>query len=453
MKEEVKVPSVGESVSEGILAVWSVPDGGYVEKGATLFEIETEKVSTEVPAPAAGVVKHLVSEGDDVAVGAVVAEIDTEASAGAATNGAAQESGPAHQPVGDAPKAAEKAPEPAPVKESAPAAVQASGAPASYSPPSDSGQVSEPAKVTSATAQADEDLRISSVARKIADEHQLDVVSVRGTGLGGRITREDVLLELERRGKLTEGNTAPASPGNGAQPAAQKGQRRERMSMLRRTIAQRLVNAQHTAAILTTFNDVDMSAVMDIRARYKEDFKKRHEVGLGFMSFFVKATCEAVKKYPRVNAFIEGNEIVYNDSVNISVAVSTPKGLVVPVVRDAQDMSFAQVEKTILDFALRARENKIGPKDLEGGTFTISNGGVFGSMLSTPILNAPQSGILGMHRIEDRPVALNGQVVIRPMMYLALSYDHRMVDGAEAVGFLVRVKECIENPERLMLGV
>jgi len=409
---EVKVPSVGESVTQGVLASWSVPDGAYVKKGDTLFELETDKASAEVPAPEAGIVRHRAQPGDEVQVGAVVAVIEASAGAPAAVAAAPQQ------------------------------------APAAAKPPAPSVAMAEPSRVSA-----------TSVARKMAEDGGLDLAGVKGTGTHGRITREDVEAALSVRGTPAP----PASPsvpapvtvpvsttasGNGSGETT-----RERMSMMRRRIAERLVEAQQTAAMLTTFNDVDMSAIIALRKQYKEPFEKKHGVGLGFMSFFVKACVEALGAFPRVNAMIDGTDFVLFHKMHIGVAVSTPKGLVVPVIRNAQDLSFAGVEQVIADFGKRGRENKIDLDELQGGTFTISNGGIFGSMLSTPILNPPQSAILGMHRIEDRPVARDGQVVIRPMMYLALSYDHRIIDGREAVGFLVRVKECLENPARMMLGV
>lgn len=406
MLVDVTVPSVGESVSEGELATWMVADGGYVEKGADLFEMETDKASTPVPAPESGVVRHLVPAKTKIAIGAKVAQIDTSAKAGAK-------------------------------KEAA---------------------VAAPASVAPAAAQAaGEKVLATSVARKIAEENNIDLRAVRGSGPHGRVTREDVETKMKEAPKAEAKHAAvvaaPAPVAAKVVPAPAGAETRERMSTIRRRIAERLVQAQHNAAMLTTFNDVDMGAVMELRKQYKDSFKEKHGVGLGFMSFFAKACIEALRTYPRVNAFIDGEDIVFHHAYHLGVAVSTERGLVVPVLRNAENLSFAQIEQKIVEFAGRARDGKIEVAEMQGGTFTITNGGVFGSMLSTPILNPPQSGILGMHRIEDRPVVRNGQIVARPMMYLALTYDHRIVDGKEAVGFLVKVKECIENPARMLLGV
>ena len=459
MIHEVEVPSVGESIREGVLAVWHVGDGEYVAKGDPLFELETDKASAEVPAPESGVVTHKAAVEDEVKVGQIVATIDTEGKAG------------------EAPIAKEKVEKPEPPKEEKPATKE----------------VEPEVKEEPTPRQA------SSVARKMAEQYGLDVAGIPGSGPGGRVTREDVLLAMERQGHMgtTEKAEAaeptvthtdhvprlPAMPlvaippaeaeeeieeereelearqapkAAVAKPAVKKPEgdvTRERMSMLRRRIAERLVSAQHNAAMLTTFNDVDMTAVMNLRREYKEPFKQRHGVGLGFMSFFVRATVEALKEFPRVNAEIDDNDFVLHHRYHIGVAVSTPRGLVVPVVRDADRLSFSAIEKQIVDYATRAREGKLELEEMQGGTFSVTNGGVFGSLLSTPILNPPQSGILGMHRIEERAVVRDGQVVARPMMYLALSYDHRIIDGREAVTFLVRIKDCIEKPERLLLDV
>jgi 2-oxoglutarate dehydrogenase E2 component (dihydrolipoamide succinyltransferase) len=415
---EVKVPSVGESVREGVLAKWLIAEGAHVTKGDPLFELETDKATTEVPAPESGVVTHKAVEGEEVQIGALVALI---------APGAAPAS-PGTKAIADNPPIPEPDPIPwDPVKDD----------PREPQPP---GEEPKPTRVVA-----------TSVARKVAEERGVDLSRVQGSGPHGRITRGDVESATASTPSPAKAPAPPPAPA----PAASvgEGQRRERMPLIRKRIAARLVEAQHTAAMLTTFNDVDMSAIMELRREHKDAFKERHGVGLGFMSFFVAAACDALGKFPRVNAFIDGEDIVYNDHAHVGVAVSTERGLVVPVVRAADTMSLAQIEKAILGFAVRARDGKIGVDDMQGGTFTVSNGGVFGSMLSTPILNPPQSAILGMHRIEDRPVARNGQVVIRPMMYLALSYDHRIVDGKEAVSFLVRIKECVENPARLLLGV
>ena len=419
----IPVPSVGESISEGILARWLKPDGAAVKADEPLFELETDKASTVVPAPSAGTLKHGVAEGDTVAVGASVGTIDP--------------SGSAASPATPAPTKPE-ASAPAPAKSAASASVN--GGPASSSP-----------GLTAAN--------LAPAVRRVVAETGIDPNQVTGTGRDGRITKGDAVAYAERpQAAAPAAPPAPAKPApSPAAPAVPAGagsrETRKRMSGIRQTIAKRLVEAQQTAAMLTTFNEVDMTRVMDLRAKYKESFQKKHGVGLGFMSFFVKAAVEAVRAFPNVNGRIDGQDTITYDYVNVGVAVSTERGLMVPVLRDADAMGFAAIEKAIGAYAVKAREGTIAVSDLQGGTFTITNGGVFGSLLSTPILNAPQSGILGMHSIQKRPVAINDQVVIRPMMYLALSYDHRIVDGREAVSFLVRIKDCIENPERLMLEV
>ena len=375
-KVEIKVPSVGESVSEGVLSRWIKKTGDLVKSGDPLFELETDKASNEVPSLVAGVLTTTVAEGTTVAIGAIVGSIDTAA-------------------------AAASAPSAAP----APSAVASSNGP-HLSP---------------------------AVAYQVA-EKGVDVASISPSGPGGRITKGDVLAAADSKSAAP----APAAPAPAAKPSApvvsspviggaERAQTRQKMPNIRQKIAQRLVEAQHTAAILTTFNEVDMSRVMDLRAKYKDAFQKKHGIGLGFMSFFVKATTEALQAFPAVNAQIDGTEIIYHNYCDIGVAVSTERGLMVPVVRSAERMGFSQIEKAIMDYALKARENKISVNDLQGGTFTITNGGVFGSLLSTPILNPPQSAILGMHSIKKRPVVVDDQIVIRPMMYLALSYDHRMI--------------------------
>jgi 2-oxoglutarate dehydrogenase E2 component (dihydrolipoamide succinyltransferase) len=405
----ITVPGVGESITEGILSRWIVPDGSAVDVGTPLFELETDKASTEVPAPSAGVLKISVKEGETVAIGASVGTIDPSASPTAA-------------------------------------------APSTDSKPAGSDNT-KPAPAADANGGA-----LSPAVRRITAEEGIDPSSIEGSGRGGRVTKGDVLTRLESGPVAT--STAPPRPSQPTTPTpvmapASTGARetRKRMTGIRQKIAQRLVEAQQTAAILTTFNEADMSRVMELRAKYKESFTKKHGVGLGFSSFFIKAVIEALKAFPAVNGRVDGQDIVYNNVYDIGVAVSTERGLMVPVIRDADRLSFSGVEQAIVDYAKKARENTISVNDLQGGTFTITNGGVFGSLLSTPILNPPQSGILGMHAIQKRPVVVDDQIVIRPMMYLALSYDHRIVDGREAVSFLVRVKECIENPERLMLDV
>ena len=416
----ITVPGVGESISEGILARWLKPDGSAVKAGEPLFELETDKASNVVPASSSGVLKIGVREGETVEIGATVGTIDPDA-----------------QPTAGSAKATSPAPAPA-AKPAEPAA-----------PPAPSnGGVAAPAHGDGAS--------LSPAVRRIVTEEKVDPAGIEGTGRGGRITKGDVIAHLASPQQAAT-QAPPAAPevAPAPRPAPQAGdlprETRKRMTGIRQKIAQRLVEAQQTAAILTTFNEADLSRIMDLRAKYKDAFKAKHGVALGFMSFFVKAAIEALKAFPAVNGRIDGQDIVYNNAYDIGVAVSTERGLMVPVIRDADRLSFAGIEKAIAAYAVKARENTIAVSDLQGGTFTITNGGVFGSLLSTPILNPPQSGILGMHAIQKRPVAVDDQVVIRPMMYLALSYDHRIVDGREAVSFLVRIKECVENPERLML--
>ncbi len=393
---DAKVPVMGESVAEGQVGQWLVQVGEAVEQDQALLEIETDKVAVEVPAPAAGVLaSQLVAEGDTVTPDQVIAQIEAGASASAAP-------------------AAAPAPAPAPAS---------SGGEAKAMPS----------------------------AARIAEENKMDLSKVAGTGRDGRVTKGDALKALESGSAAAAPAPAPAAP---AAPR-ETGPREERVKMtrLRQTIARRLKDAQNTAAMLTTYNEADMSAIMKLRKEVQDDFVAKHGVKLGFMSFFVKACVAALKDIPAVNAEIDGTDIIYKNYFDMGVAVGTPKGLVVPVVRDADTLSLAGVEKSIMDLGKRARDGKLGLDEMQGATFTISNGGVYGSLLSSPILNAPQSGILGMHKIQERPVAVNGEVVIRPMMYLALSYDHRIVDGKEAVTFLVRVKESLENPQRLMLDI
>ena len=406
---DVKVPSVGESITEVFLGAWLKQPGDAVAKDEPLVEVETDKATLEVPAPEAGVLGEILAEeGATAEVGQVIARIDETATAGAA-------------PAADAPAEptpAEPAPaEPAPEAPSAPAASEAPGA-------------------------------VMPAARRLLDEHGLDAAQVPASGPGGRLLKEDVQRYLDAQG------SAPAGAPAGAAPAAQvRSEEAVPMSPLRRTIARRLVEAQQTAALLTTFNEVDMSAVMALRSEYKDAFEKRYGVRLGFMSFFVKAAIDALKTIPQLNAEIRDDAILYKDYYDVAVAVSTKKGLVTPVVRDAESLSFAEIESTIADFGVRAQANQLTPDELTGGTFTISNGGVFGSLLSTPIVNPPQSGVLGMHSIQRRPIAVGDEVVIRPMMYLALTYDHRIVDGREAVTFLKRIKDAVETPARLLIEV
>jgi len=397
---DVKVPSVGESISEVFIGAWLRQPGDRVEKDEALVEIETDKATLEVPAVEAGVLREVLKkQGDSAEVGEVIARIEagTEASPEA---GAEEDEAEAS---GDAP-------------------------------------AEEPAE------QAADKPTVMPAARRLLEEHDLSASDVAATGPGGRLLKEDVQRHLD-------GSSGGASATD--LPAASDARREEAvpMSPLRRTIARRLVEAQQTAALLTTFNEVDMSEVMALRGAYKDAFEKRYGVRLGFMSFFVKASIDALKTIPQLNAEIRGESIVYKDYYDVAVAVSTKKGLVTPVVRNAEALSFAEIESTIADFGQRAQQNKLTPDELQGGTFTISNGGVFGSLMSTPIVNPPQSGVLGMHTIQQRPVAIDGRVEIRPMMYLALTYDHRVVDGREAVTFLKRIKDAIEQPARMLIEV
>ena len=406
---DVTVPTLGESISEATLGQWLKQPGEAVGRDEPIASLETDKVSVEVPSPVAGVMgEQLVAVGATVAVGAVIARVS--------------EGG-----AGEAPAAAPAAAAPAPAAEA-----DADAGPQTLSP----------------------------AVRRAVLEHGVDPTQIKGTGRDGRITKDDVLEAAAK--KTAAPAPAPASapapvlapaPAPAPAPAGARREERVRMSRLRQTIANRLKDAQNTAAILTTFNDVDMSTVIEARNKYKDLFEKKHGVRLGFMGFFVKAACMALKDVPAVNAGIEGDEIVYRDYADISVAVSAPNGLVVPVIRNADQLSVAEIEKTIGDFGRRAQDGKLSMDEMKGGTFTISNGGVFGSLMSTPIINPPQSGVLGLHRIEDRPVARNGEVVIRPMMYLALSYDHRLIDGREAVTFLVSIKNAIEDPTRLLIDL
>jgi 2-oxoglutarate dehydrogenase E2 component (dihydrolipoamide succinyltransferase) len=401
MSTEVVVPTLGESITEATLGQWLKQPGEAVSADEPIASLETDKVAVEVTAPVAGVMgAHIVSEGATVNVGAVLGSIEAGSGASAAKPAAA----------------------PAP-----------------------------------ATVVADEsaDLTLSPSVRRLILEHGLDPTKIKGTGKDGRLTKDDVTAAVAA-GTATakvEAAPAPTAPANIVAPASGRAEERVRMTRLRQTVAKRLKEAQNTAAMLTTFNDVDMTAVMEARNKYKDLFEKKHGVRLGFMGFFTKAVCMALRDIPAVNASIEGDEIVYRNYADISVAVSAPNGLVVPVIRDANDMSVAQIERTIGDFGKRAKDGTLTMDDMKGGTFTISNGGVFGSLMSTPIINPPQSAVLGLHRIEDRPVVRDGQVVVRPMMYLALSYDHRLIDGREAVTFLVAVKNAIEDPTRLLIDL
>ncbi len=389
----VLIPALGESITEGVISKWLVADGASVGDSTPILELETDKITTEIQAGATGVLRRKAAEGATIKIGAVAAVIEP---------GAAPAAAPAATP------AAKAAAQPGPA------------------------------------------------AQKLLAESGVDAASLKGTGKDGRVTKGDVLAAGSQQPAASGQQPAASSQqpaASGQQPAAKSGSTRRRMTPIRQRIAQRLVQAQRTAAILTTFNEVDMSAAMAMRKKWKEGFEKAHGTGLGFMSIFATAVVHALKKYPLVNSQIDGQDIITPDGVHLSIAIGTEKGLVVPVLRDAQSMGFADIEKAIKGYAGKAKEGKLTLDDMNGGTFTITNGGVYGSLMSTPILNPPQSGILGMHTIKDRPIAVDGQVVIRPMMYIALSYDHRIVDGAEAVGFLVRVKELVEAPERMLLGV
>ncbi len=400
--EEVKVPSPGESISEVDLASWLVSEGDYVEIDDVIAEIDSDKATLELTAPNSGIISLKAEEGDTIEVGSVVASIDTSA------------------------KAPEQVAKP-----------KEKEAKAKEDPKTEQPVTSKDEKIESHASG-----HPSPAAKKMMLENKLNANQVSATGKGGRITKQDVLAAL------SSGISADSTQGWGGT----REQRREKMSSLRRKVAERLVSVKSETAMLTTFNEVDMSAVMTLRSKYKDKFKEHHQVGLGFMSFFTKAVTEALNLFPAVNAMIDGNEIVYHDYADIGIAVSSPKGLMVPVVRNAEQMSLAEIEADIKRLALKAREGKISIDEMTGGTFTITNGGVFGSMLSTPIINPPQSAILGMHNIVERPIAVNGEVKIRPVMYVALSYDHRIIDGKESVGFLYKIKEMIENPSKIIFG-
>ncbi|MBI1237711.1 MAG: 2-oxoglutarate dehydrogenase complex dihydrolipoyllysine-residue succinyltransferase [Alphaproteobacteria bacterium] len=422
MATDIRVPALGESVTEATVAKWFKKPGETVKADEPLCELETDKVTVEVPAPASGVLSEIIAqEGATVEPGGVLGTIGEGAGAAASpkTNGAAAAK-PAPAPAPAAPQ-----PAPTPERRAAPQPQGSAGAEQVYSPS----------------------------VRKYAAEGGIDPSTVPGTGPNGRVTKGDVLGALESRAadRRSQQQAKPPAP-TGPRPRAQS-EERVAMTRLRRTIALRLKEAQNTAAMLTTFNEVDMSAVMELRNEFKDNFERRHKVKLGFMGFFVKSCIVALKDLPSVNAEIEGDDIVYKNYYDIGVAVGTDRGLVVPVVRDADKLSLAEIESTIGDFGRRARDGQLKLEELQGGTFTISNGGVYGSLMSTPILNTPQSGILGMHKIQQRAMVVDGRVEIRPMMYLALSYDHRLVDGREAVTFLVRVKECLESPQRMLLDL
>jgi len=398
---EIKVPTVGESINEVTLVKWLKQDGAYVERDEVIAELESEKATFEVNAEQAGILKTVGAEGDTLKIGDTVAQIDETASR---PEGAAPELKAEEAPKQEAPQAAAPAPSNQPV-----------------------------------TAIPNE-VKASPVASAIIADKKVDPKSIQPSGYNGKILKEDVLGALANPGR---------KPG---MDAFSREVKREKMSNLRKTVSRRLVEAKNTTAMLTTFNEVDMSRIMALRTQNKDKFKEKHGVNLGFMSFFTKAVCYALQEWPAVNAYIDGDSIVYHQYCDISIAVSAPKGLVVPVIRNAESLSMAEIEKKVVELATKARDNKLSMEEMQGGTFTITNGGVFGSLMSTPIINIPQSAILGMHKIQERPVVIDGQVVVRPMMYLAVSYDHRIIDGRESVSFLVRVKELLENPELLLFG-
>lgn len=400
---DIKVPAIGESITEVTLLSWKKATGDYVERDEVICELESEKASFELNAEQSGILEQLAKEGDTLEIGSLVAKIDTDkaAPAGSVKTTAAAEA-PALHHISD--RITVETPEP----QSSPSAASAT--------------------------------RATPVASAIMQENKVSPDSLQGTGARGKIVKDDVMAALEHPGTST------------GKPLFSRDERREKMSNLRKTISRRLVEAKNSTAMLTTFNEVDMSQVMAIRKQYKEKFKEKHGISLGFMSFFAKACCFALQDWPAVNAYLDGSDLIYHEYCDISIAVSTPRGLVVPVIRNAESLGMADIEKAVAELAKKARDGKLTMEEMTGGTFTITNGGVFGSLLSTPILNLPQSAILGMHKIEERPVAVNGQVVVRPMMYLALSYDHRVIDGRESVSFLVRVKELLEDPALLLFG-
>ncbi len=426
MAIEVKIPAVGESITSGVVSVWHKKSGEFVNEGEPLFTLETDKVSTEIVAEKGGLLETKVPEGQEVKIGEVVATIDDSKQPGAQKVPEPKK--------GEKPQEKKKEKSEGKKKEAQPEKKPAVAAGA------DRGGPESPPPATT----------LSPAVRRIVEEEKLEPEKIRGTGMGGRLTKADVLASAKNRKSVSPPETTAPSP-TADQPSPDGRFIRKKMSPLRRKIAQQLVMAQHTAAILTTFNECDMSAVQALRRKEQDEFTKKNGVKLGLMSFFIKACVEALKTVAVVNGRIDGDDFIQNNYYDIGVAVGTERGLVVPVVRDADKKSFADLERDIADFAGRAREGKLKIEDLQGGTFTITNGGVYGSLFATPILNPPQSGILGMHKIVPRPVAVDGKVEVRPMMYLALSYDHRAIDGKEAVTFLVKLKECIEDPKKLPL--
>jgi 2-oxoglutarate dehydrogenase E2 component (dihydrolipoamide succinyltransferase) len=415
---DIKVPAIGESISEVSLVKWLKHDGDYVERDEVLAELESEKATFEVNAEKAGVLKTVGKEGDTLSIGDIVAQIDEAASKPADSSKQETQSEPAIE--------VDRKPEKTAAKKQSVAINQS--------------KTSNPPASTLNPQPSTSDIKATPVASAIIEDKKVDPKNISPSGYNGKIVKEDVLNALSHPGQ---------KPGS---VAFNREEKKEKMSNLRKTVSRRLVEAKNTTAMLTTFNEVDMSRIMAIRTANKDKFKEAHGVNLGFMSFFAKAVCFALQEWPAVNAYIDGDSIIYHQYCDISIAVSAPKGLVVPVIRNAESLSMHEIEKKVVELATKARDNKLSMEEMQGGTFTITNGGVFGSLMSTPIINIPQSAILGMHKIEERPIALNGQVVIRPMMYLALSYDHRIIDGRESVSFLVRVKELLENPELLLFG-
>lgn len=398
MAIEIKVPTVGESISEVTLVKWIKPDGAWAERDEVIAELESEKATFEINAEQAGIVKHIAKEGNTLSIGDLVCTINTDA----------------EKPADQGKAESKDFVAPTPISKSGEA-------------------VKQPTKTA-------EDFKATPVAAAIIADKKVDSKKITPSGSNGKIVKQDVLQMLDNPGRHPEVELF------------NRNERPEKMSNLRKTISRRLVEAKNTTAMLTTFNEVDMSAIMEIRKKYKDKFKEQHGVGLGFMSFFIKACCFAMQKFPSVNAYLDGENIIYHDYADVSIAVSTPKGLVVPVIRNAESLGMAEIESAVVDLATKAKNNKLTIEEMTGGTFTITNGGIFGSMMSTPIINIPQSAILGMHNILERPMAVNGQVVIKPMMYVALSYDHRIIDGRESVGFLVMVKQLLENPSLLLFG-
>jgi 2-oxoglutarate dehydrogenase E2 component (dihydrolipoamide succinyltransferase) len=431
MAIEVKIPALGESISSGILSSWKVTEGSYVEIDQPIYELETDKITQEGLAETAGVISFLAQEGEEVEIGATIANIDESAS----------------KPVGDASAVTKPAESTGVSPEAAP--------PQQKADPPQAKEVASPAPISTEAKQEDSALAHSPAVRKALAETGIDPSTLSGSGKDGRLTKADILDAVKSTPAPASVSSVVAPSASVPSPSPEGNNRTSRrpLSPIRRKIAARLVEAQQTAAILSTFNEVDLSAVMALRKKHQDSFVKQNGVKLGFMSFFVKAVVHALKAVPGINSRMEGNDLVENHYYDIGVAVGTEKGLVVPVLRDCEQMSFAEIEKGIVSYAEKARSGGITLNDMQGGCFTITNGGIYGSMLSTPILNPPQSGILGMHAIQERAVVRNGEIVIRPMMYLALSYDHRVVDGKEAVTFLIKIKEVIEEPARFALGI